>query len=143
MKFKEPLEIICPACDSTLQASLASILNSEPICPNCGTSLSAIRESIEKTQDEVRLVCNCIAIASEIEKQFKVEFVDEDIANVHTVSDLIEVTLRILHRSGQDINQNVVKDVIIRIITSLSENPPELIKPETRILDFGNLRLFS
>jgi hypothetical protein len=99
VKFKDPLQVRCPACGDTSVQSVDDLLGRRATCSWCGRLLAEISEKMHRQRNTWRELVIVGHLAFEIQRQITVirfDFDKIDFEKVHCLQDLVIVTEALL-----------------------------------------------
>ena len=97
MKFKDPVEVRCPACGHASEQSVDDLLARRAKCPECRRLLAETSEKMHRILDAWKDLVFASFLSFEIERQdTSLHLDDAVIEEVHSLQDLVNATAALL-----------------------------------------------
>jgi hypothetical protein len=100
MKFKEPLDLVCPCCKTHTFESLKWLLQEGRCCPVCGESFASLQAPIQAMIQDWEDLVEGAEFVVELEAAFGIEISDDDARRLLTADDLEGFMLNAIRVKG-------------------------------------------
>ena len=130
MRFKDPLDITCPSCQTISLQSPRELLEDLTRCPNCNASLKDIGVQMRITCDDFSAYLFWIELAMEIEVGTGIVISDDDLFGIRhncaelTIRDMIGLVAEQMPTKGA--SSDGVLQVVLDATSALVHQSVEL-----------------